>query len=290
MRIVAIAVSGFVLLTVLPEAARAVEPSSPAGAEPPGAPTVEPTEPGEPEPSAMPAEPPSTGPGEAGSEGPTTSTAAREGHPAAETSKGGTSAVPAEFITEEPPEPAPEPLPPGTDTVSGHLLIGVSGAFILPFGSLEEGTAQGDVFSSGSAFGIDVGFGISRTTFFGLAGQFALLGADSDCPTGCEATSFGVGPFIRYHLVQGLSFDPWLSAGIGFRQTSRDGGPSYTGFDFARLAIGGDWYPFSNLGIGPVLDLTLSTFVSRSEGDFAGASVAGTFSAGGRIVFDTPGK
>jgi hypothetical protein len=202
-----------------------------------------------------------------------------------------TGAVPEEFIVDDPAPPEPDRLPRGADTLGGHLQIGVSAGFLSPFGSLESGAAQEDRFSTGAAFALDAGWGIGRTVVLGIAGSYASLGPQSPCRVGtCGGASLGAGPFIRYHLVQGLRFDPWLSFGIGARQTRLDGGASYLGVDWTHLVVGGDWYPFANLGFGPFLDLTLTTFLSRSEGSMTSASVAASFVIGGRVVFDTPGK
>jgi hypothetical protein len=202
----------------------------------------------------------------------------------------GPAQVPARYIEEDPAEPPPEPLPETVDTLGGHLMIAASGGLAAPFGSLQTGVSQADVFSSGGYLALDVGFGVSRTTVLGIAGDLAFLAADPDCHDACSATSLALGAFVRYHLVQGLSFDPWASAGIGWRQTRFEDDITYSGIDWARVAIGGDWYFIDNLGIGPVLGLTATTFFSRSEGEFNGGTVAMTFFLGGRLVFDTPGK
>jgi hypothetical protein len=202
----------------------------------------------------------------------------------------GTARVPGRFIVEDEPEPPPDPPPETVDTLGGHVLIGAMGGLALPFGSLQQGIPQTEVFSSGGYAALDIGLGVSRTTVLGVSADVSFLGADPQCTDACAARSFAAGAFVRYHLVQGLSFDPWASAGIGWRQTRFEDDITYSGLDWARLLIGGDWYFIDHLGIGPVLGLTATTFLSRSEGAFAGPSVAMTFFIGGRIVFDTPGK
>jgi hypothetical protein len=141
---------------------------------------------------------------------------------------------------------------------------------------------------AGLSIGGDLAYGISRTV---LLGAYIDVGFPS--PEGTSAknsiSTIAAGPLIRYHLVQGMSFDPWLSGGVGFRLTN-DGPTSYTGVDWMRLAIGGDWYPASNFGFGPLLELSLGTYFAESPGSLGTAAVNATFVIGGRIVFDAPGK
>jgi hypothetical protein len=184
-------------------------------------------------------------------------------------------------------EEAEENVAPAHDTVGGHFQIAAITGWFVPFGSLQGGLSQSDVMDTGVTVGGDFGYGVSRTVMLGIYGEVGLASGASGC-SGCNASSFAVGPLIRYHLVQGLSFDPWVSAGIGFRRAS-DGHDSWTGIDWARLAVGSEWYPWSNLGVGPLVELTLGTFFGSTR---SGSSAAfdGNFTLGARVVFDGPGK
>ena len=57
-----------------------------------------------------------------------------------------------------------------------------------------------------------------------------------------------------------------------------------------RLQIGGDWYAASNLGFGPLLELSLGTFLGSTGASLETKAVNAQFVLGGRIVFDSPGK
>ena len=133
------------------------------------------------------------------------------------------------------------------------------------------------------ALTLDLGYGLSRNVVVGAWGEFDNHYAPSGCGV-CSAKSFAGGPFIRYHLVQGTRFDPWGSFALGVRSTNVDtrvDTDHYFGVDFLRLTMGGDWYPTSNVGIGPYFTFDAGSYGSR---------VHTGLSTGLRLVLDLPGK
>jgi hypothetical protein len=172
-------------------------------------------------------------------------------------------------------------------------VIAASGAFVAPFAELDSETASNELIGVGPGFGVDLGFGVSRAVALGLAGQFLLYSSTESCPD-CSSTSFAGAVFLRYHLVQGVRFDPWVSAGVGYRTTSVDLGSgddaNYSGLEWLQLRFGGDWYPLSVLGLGPFVEVDLGTYLSHDAAPDASDSVYVNFLAGGRIVLDIPGK
>jgi hypothetical protein len=214
--------------------------------------------------------------------------------------------------TTTPPEPAPEPetppppaarapvsaeaepepalVPPARDTLGGHVIVGASGSFAAPFGKLDSETAASDLLGVGPGFDLDVGFGVSRSLVLGVDGQLLLHTSPEACPE-CNARSFAGGVFVRYHVVQGVRFDPWISAGLGYRGTKvkLDGeSRTFSGLEWLRLQVGGDWYPLSVLGFGPFVGLDLGTYFAHTSG--ANAAVHVNLLAGLRVVLDFPGK
>lgn len=176
------------------------------------------------------------------------------------------------------------------DTLARHLTISASAALAVPFGSLNAGTSASSLTGSGAGFGAEVGYGVSHTVVVGVWGQMLRLGGGSTCSS-CSTTSFAGGPFVSYHLVQGVRFDPWMSAALGFRTATISGSGAdkkYSGVEWLRLQVGGDWYAFRNLGIGPFLELDTGWFYNHP------AATAGAlhwqFLAGARLTFDLPGK
>jgi hypothetical protein len=186
------------------------------------------------------------------------------------------------------PEPVVEIIKPARDTLGGHFLVGVDAAMVLPFGDIASGIPQSRTMGVGLSLGGDVAYGISRTVMLGAYIDVGLPTAEGASSHNSIAT-IAFGPMIRYHLVQGLAFDPWISGGFGFRHTS-DGPTSYTGVDWARIALGGDWYPASNFGFGPFVELSMGTFFSESPGTLGPKALDAHFVLGGRIVFDAPGR
>jgi hypothetical protein len=191
--------------------------------------------------------------------------------------------------------PEPPLTPPALDSIGGHLMISGSVLWAIPFASLEDKVDQTEFMSAGPGFGIEAGYGISRMVVLGLWGQGLFLDGSDDCST-CSTRSLAGGAFVRYHLVQGVRFDPWMSAGLGWRTTTIDPGQSgaedvtYSGIEWLRLAVGGDWYAFQNFGFGPYFELDMGRYMSRSPGDFGSAANHWHFITGARVTFDAPGR
>ncbi|HMJ10668.1 MAG TPA: hypothetical protein VK524_04630 [Polyangiaceae bacterium] len=195
-------------------------------------------------------------------------------------------ALPGDEVDDD--EPEPPLLPAAQDTVGGHLQLSPSAALVIPFGELSDGTSQSSVLGIGPGFALDVGFGVSRSVVLGAWGQLVSFGAGSEC-SDCSATSLAGGAFVRYHLVQGVRFDPWLSAGVGFRTlTAGVDDARFSGFDFMRFQVGGDWYPARFLGFGPFAELDAGAYTSQ-PGD-ADSAAYFQFATGLRLTLDVPGK
>jgi hypothetical protein len=206
----------------------------------------------------------------------------------------------------QPPSPAPAPnddepppplVPPAKDTLGGHLVGAASGAFVFPWGDLSERVPASDL-GPGYGVSLDLGYGLSRSVVIGAWGQYSTYANSPDCGTdpnpdaGCTASGFAVGPFVRYHLVQGMRFDPWILAGIGYRAMSVDsssGTDDYSGFEWMKISLGGDYYPFKNFGFGPVIEFAAGTFGTRPS-DEGESRAHFSFVLGLRLILDVPGK
>jgi len=202
----------------------------------------------------------------------------------------------------QPPSPTPvpndEPQPPfvadAADTLGGHIVVGGSAAFAVPWGDFQQGTTASDL-GPGYGFGLDLGYGLSRSVVVGIWGQYSLYAEGADCGN-CTASSYAVGPFVRYHLVQGMRFDPWLLAGIGYRAMSIEPGNrpgigqgDYAGVEWIHFALGGDYYPVKNFGFGPLVEFDMGVFGKHPAEDL-GSELHYTFVGGLRLVLDVPGK
>jgi len=161
-------------------------------------------------------------------------------------------------------------------------------------GDADSKLAQRSITGTGITFGLDALYGISRYVDVHARFDYGMLGEASKCPVteACRAstTSFGLG--LGYHLVNGATFDPWLQAGVGYRfarfEQSPAAGPNtsrdYSGFDWLRLAIGGEWYAARWLGFGPYMSFDAGTYSARPSG--TNSAVHMFLSLGMRAVID----
>ena len=184
----------------------------------------------------------------------------------------------------------PEPMPAASDTLAGHLALEVGPLFAVPFAQLDERTASKEAAGIGVGLGGKVGVGVSRGLSLGGFAEYTAFGHPSGCDR-CEANAFAFGPFVRYHLVQGVRFDPQVALGVGYRKvnaTTREQTYRYAGIDWLRLEFGGAWYALSQVGFGPYAELSLGTFTKRPEN--RDPSVYGCFSLGLRLFIDARGR
>lgn len=180
--------------------------------------------------------------------------------------------------------------PPRPAGLAGHVALSGSVAWVLPFGTISEGVSQHDRFGSGLGYQLDLGYGVGSSVVIGVWGQLLTLSDGSGCDD-CAGIGFAGGPFVRYHLVQGLRFDPWFSFGIGYRSQSQDVNGverSYGGLDWARVQFGGDWYALPQLGFGPFVELGAGNFFARPDDEQANG-VSWRFMTGLRVAVDFPG-
>jgi hypothetical protein len=191
------------------------------------------------------------------------------------------------------------PRPAAPDLRGGHFFVIGKASLVGPSGSLDGDLAPSEVADAGPSFGGIVGIGLSRYAVLEAFGSYALL--DGGCP-GCKARSFDAGLGFSYHLAQGLAIDPWISYGVAFRSFEYEAlgledlepseySGSYMGLDFARIAIGADFYPVPGFGFGPFVELDLGTFVDRPDRDpnpmeETPGSVHAFFQLGVRVAFD----
>lgn len=216
---------------------------------------------------------------------------------------------PAVQAVEDEPAATGQPfLPNSPDTLAGHLRLSLGFVGTLPFGNLQSPTKDDDIqvgFNAnfGNGIGIDGEFsvGVSRHVDIGAYGQYLWMGGnsidtDADPPQvqeslvqkGFSPNIFAAGAFVGYHLVQGTQFDPWISYGLGYRKTS-NANVAFSGMDFIRLRVGGDWYAAPAFGFGPYVGMDMGLFWKRSKQTIQSKSLHFMAFFGFRAVFDYPG-
>jgi hypothetical protein len=199
-------------------------------------------------------------------------------------------------------EPKAPLVPRARDLLGGHVLVGAAVGPTWSLGKLGSDLAAVRGLGTGIGLSADAGVGLSRSVLLGVWGSFNRYANGDACGT-CDGLAFAVGPFVRYHLSQGLRFDPWLSLGGGYRQVrfEQDGmlsGPppaqppttaKFSGFEWLRFQLGADYYAWSGLGLGPYGSLSLSSYSKRpaSAGE---AAVNTELSVGLRFLLDLPGR
>lgn len=204
--------------------------------------------------------------------------------------------------------PPPPAAPRAKDLLGGHVLVGGSVGPAWSLGKLASDVAAVRGLGTGLTLQADAGLGFSRTVVLGAWANYTRYRDGDRCGVassseGCSAYSLAVGPFVRYHLSQGLRFDPWVLLGAGYRRVRYDEGVTnplrasseltesrtYSGLSWLRLELGADYYLWSGIGLGPFGALSLSSYTDRpsTTGD---AAVNTELSFGLRVLLDVPGR
>lgn len=203
-------------------------------------------------------------------------------------------------------EPAEAPPEPGSgvaraaapDLRRGAILASIGTGLFAPAYDTLSALELPEVLAPGVGFRGALGIGLSRHVSVELLGSYGLLSAGESCTT-CSGNSLSFGVGLTYHLAQGLAFDPWASFGVNYRtmtiqdpaRTAANGAGTYSGWDFARIALGGTYYPVSFMGFGPYLEASFGGFRLLPDGRSNGGLY--TFiDFGLRVTFDPlrPGK
>ncbi|HRI69730.1 MAG TPA: hypothetical protein PK156_36120 [Polyangium sp.] len=204
-----------------------------------------------------------------------------------------------EEVVQPPPEPGeglPRSMAP--DLRRGALLVSFGTGLFAPAYDTLPTLDLPTAFSPGVAFRGALGFGLSRHVSMEVAGSYGFLDPGESCTT-CSGSSLNLGVALTYHLTQGIAFDPWASFGVNYRTMdlhipggrAADGSGSYSGWDFARIALGGTYYPVSFFGFGPYLEASFGGFRLGPDGRTE-SGVYSFIDFGVRVTFDPlrPGK
>ena len=195
----------------------------------------------------------------------------------------------------EDPEPKLPFVPRAPDLLGSHVLLGAGVGPSWSLGQFASNRSANVRLGTGLAFRADIGFGVSRSVALGAWGSFAGYTDGTRCEDDghCSGRAFAVGPYVRYHLSQGLRFDPWLTLGAGYRRLTFDdtagASQKYAGIEWLHFELGADYYVFSGLGVGPYASLGLSSYFTRPSGS-GDAAVNTELSTGLRLLFDVPGR
>jgi hypothetical protein len=193
----------------------------------------------------------------------------------------------------QPSKPEPEPegwVPSAPNQRTGHVVLSLSGAWTIPAGELDSVHGEPSYLGPGPAAGAALGVGVGRSTVLGLWGEYQWLHSNANCAS-CAAPSPAAGLFVRYYLLEGARFDPWLEYGVGVRTLRLKAFElpfTYSGLEWLRVQIGGDWMATHFLGFGPFLEASAGTLTQVPAG--LNPSAYFRVLGGLRITLDIPGK
>jgi hypothetical protein len=224
---------------------------------------------------------------------------------------GGSSGGSGEPNTAPPPEDVLDPesgivRPAAPDERTGHIYLGFGASATGPAGLMGPEVWTSNIAGVGYTLGGFLGVGIGRYGTLQALGDVTTFTSPGGCA--CTGRSWSLGLGVTYHIAQGLAFDPWGSFGMAYRSSIfqvqapgsvlMPGNPglvsqSYQGFDIARIAFGGDWYPASWFGFGPFIEVDAGTNLHRPApleplppGEVEGPRPYAFFQIGIRIAFD----
>lgn len=174
--------------------------------------------------------------------------------------------------------------PDASDFRTGHVLISLSGGLWVPSNPLFPAFSElGDPSAGGTAH-LHLGVGINRYMVLQATGGFANAPSAVDSCDGCSATSIDAGAAFIFHLTQGFAIDPWASFGVGYRHNilslDTQDAPSSSAFDFAKIALGGTYFPTPAFGFGPYAQTDIGVR------QFDDATFYAAFHFGMKVTFD----
>lgn len=192
--------------------------------------------------------------------------------------------------TPAPTKPQLRPGAPYVDQLKRHWLISASAGYGTLLGNFSSDASIGDRLGGASLLGLEVGYGLGTHVELALAGDYVNSFGGAACPD-CQARTVGIGPRLRYHLVGGTRFSPWMAYGFSFRRTEFDLSKSRATFDAVepvRTELGGNWYLNSMVALGPALAASVARTIDTDSKGTGRWHVL--LSAGLRVTFDPIGR
>ncbi|HMJ16410.1 MAG TPA: outer membrane beta-barrel protein [Polyangiaceae bacterium] len=154
---------------------------------------------------------------------------------------------------------------------------GLRTGYGVPFGEgAEDAQDISDAISGIIPLWIDVGYRVTPNVFVGAYFQYGLGFEGEDIEDACDldgidcsVSSHRLGAQLHYHFSPRRSADPWLGLGFGYEWYNAhveagDGelSASISGFEFANLQGGVDFYPGEHFYLGPFVSFSLDQYDS----------------------------
>lgn len=176
-------------------------------------------------------------------------------------------------------DPFLKAAPPGPP--ESGVSIALSVGYGIPMGSVSGTQKLSDVFSGAVPLQFDVGWRFSPSTYLGAFFQYSVAFVASPIKTNCDAggvscsgsdLQFGVN-FV-YTFLPYATFAPYVGLGVGWEigTINYSGGnqsqsESFSGFQFARVLVGGDFRIGSAFRMGPFVNFSLGQYSTQSSPD-----------------------
>jgi len=190
-------------------------------------------------------------------------------------------------------EPFLTPAPPGPP--ESGLSIALSVGYALPMGSagdIGNGDLKfSDLYSGALPFQVDLGWRFSPNIYLGGFFQYAIAFINNSaqgCTNGVSCTGYDMqfGIDFVYTFAPRATFAPYVGLGVGWEVASATGSGNgqtltftYSGFQFARFIVGGDFRLGSAFRVGPFVDFSLGEFGNFSASGAQSVSPAITTKA-----------
>jgi hypothetical protein len=156
-------------------------------------------------------------------------------------------------------------------------------AFELSVGSsYTQGLAQpatgysfNDLTQEGIVFGLQAGYRLSPEFSLNLWGEYNEFVSGHQLTAQAGTRGFVAGVSATYHFMPRNRIDPWVLAGVGYRQLWLVGDTPATdavwhGIEWGRINAGVDLRATEDIAFGPVIGVDLTEFIVRNPKGDAG--------------------
>jgi hypothetical protein len=175
-------------------------------------------------------------------------------------------------------DPFLKAAPPGPP--ESGVSIGLSVGYGLPMGNVSGTQAMGDLYSGAVPVQVDVGWRFTPNLYLGAFFQysFAFISSTQEAActlngwTSCSGGDMQFGVDFVYTILPYATFAPYVGLGLGweigslsYTSASQSVSESVSGFQFARIILGGDFRVGSAFRVGPFVNFSFGQFSSLSS-------------------------
>jgi hypothetical protein len=183
-------------------------------------------------------------------------------------------------------DPFLKAAPPGPP--ESGVSIALSVGYGIPMGSVSGSQKMTDLYSGALPLQLDVGWRFNPNLYLGAFFQysFAFISSKQSAActvngwTSCTGSNIQFGAVFVYTFLPYATFAPYVRLGLGweiatlsYSGSNQSISESVSGFQFARILVGGDFRVGSAIRVGPFVNFSLGQFSSLSSPN---SSVNGT--------------